>query len=81
MIMSEEELEIMEVIWKKKEVTFKEVLEYLEKELYDERKKISALMKKLLIKKSINVKKKGNTYYYMAIIKDDGDKELIKYIE
>lgn len=77
MLITSEELAIMEVMWKKNEVTFREILEDLGKELYDERKKIGILMKRLLIKKAIDVKKKGRTFYYMAIIKDDGYEELV----
>ena len=71
---SEAELEVMKVIWKRKETTSVEIIEELkeQKNINWNFNTIRTLIKRLLVKGAIEiVKKQGKTYTYRPIIEEE----------
>lgn len=65
---SEAELEVMKVIWKRKKTTSVEIIEDL-KDIHWNFNTIRTLIKRLLVKGAIEVvKKEGKTYTYKAVV-------------
>lgn len=65
---SNAELKVMQVIWKKEETTSNEVIQALKKTNWNDNT-IRTLINRLIYKKAIGIsKKEGKCYYYVALI-------------
>ena len=68
---SEAEWEVMKIIWEKKEVTSKEIIEDLSDKKEWKAATIKSLISRLLNKEAITFEKVGKEYIYSANIKED----------
>lgn len=82
---SKAELEVIKVIWERKETTSTEIINILEKKGFTwNYNTIRTLIRRLLEKKAIKIiEKKGKTYTYIAVVKENEyNAEVIKkYID
>lgn len=68
---SDAEIEVMKVIWEKKEVTSLEIIRELESHNWNDNT-IRTLINRLIAKKAVGIaKKEGKTYTYVPLIKED----------
>ena len=71
---SDAEIEVMKVIWEKKEVTSLEIIQKLDDHNWNDNT-IRTLINRLIAKKAVGIaKKEGKTYTYVPLIKEDGYK-------
>lgn len=75
---SDAELEVLKVIWKKKETTSKEIIENLEEQKWKDNT-IRTLINRLIAKKAVGIsKKEGKTYSYVPLISEKEYTEFAK---
>lgn len=68
---SDAELEVMKVIWKKEETTSLEIIQELEECNWSDNT-VRTLINRLIAKKAVGIaKKEGKTYTYVPLIKQD----------
>ena len=68
---SDAEMEVMKVIWKKKEVTSLEIINSLKAHNWNDNT-VRTLINRLIMKKAVGIsKKEGKTYTYVPIVKED----------
>lgn len=68
---SDAEIEVMKVIWEKKEVTSLEIIQKLNDRNWNDNT-IRTLINRLIAKKAVGIaKKEGKTYTYVPLIKED----------
>ena len=67
---SDAEIEVMKVIWEKKEVTSLEIIKELESRNWNDNT-IRTLITRLITKKAVGIsKKEGKTYTYVPLVKE-----------
>ncbi len=68
---SDAEIEVMKVIWEKKEATSLEIIRELQNHNWNDNT-IRTLINRLIAKKAVGIaKKEGKTYTYVPLIKED----------
>ncbi len=68
---SDAEIEVMKIIWKRKQVTSLEIIQELEGHNWNDNT-IRTLISRLIAKKAVGIsKKKGKTYTYVPLIKEN----------
>jgi BlaI family penicillinase repressor len=68
---SDAEIEVMKVIWEKKEVTSLEIIRELESHNWNDNT-VRTLINRLISKKAVGIsKKEGKTYTYVPLIKEN----------
>lgn len=68
---SDAEIEVMKVIWDKKEVTSLEIIKELESHNWNDNT-VRTLINRLILKKAVGIsKKEGKTYTYVPLVKEE----------
>lgn len=71
MTVSNAELQVMKVIWMKKEATSREVVQVLAQKYSWTTSTIKTLLGRLVEKKCLTTRKSGNKYYYSSILSEE----------
>ena len=75
---SDSELEVLKIIWKKKETTSKDIIEELKYQKWKDNT-IRTLINRLIAKKAVGIsKKEGKTYLYVPLISEKEYREFAK---
>lgn len=67
---SDAELEVMKIIWKKPNVTANSIINELESKTDWKPNTVKTLINRLLKKKAVSFNKKGKEYYYYALLEE-----------
>lgn len=68
---SDSELTIMKIIWKKPNITANNIIEQLEDKTEWKPNTVKTLINRLLNKKAIGFNKEGKEYYYYALVEEE----------
>lgn len=68
---SDSELTIMKIIWKKPNITANKIIEQLEDKIQWKPNTVKTLINRLLNKKVISFNKEGKEYYYYALVEEE----------